>query len=86
MKNIQPHEFFPKGTLKGKTLFISGASRGNKIQWDISIKRFSWLFLNLSNLGIGLAIGLRAARDGKYLSLNKNDVINIFRSQRSNCC
>ena len=43
MKNIQAIEFFPKGNLKGKTLFISGASRG-----------------------IGLAIGLKAARDGKY--------------------
>jgi hypothetical protein len=29
MKNITPLEFYPKGNLKGKTLFISGASRGN---------------------------------------------------------
>ena len=28
MKNITPLEFFPKGNLKGKTLFVSGASRG----------------------------------------------------------
>jgi NAD(P)-dependent dehydrogenase (short-subunit alcohol dehydrogenase family) len=44
MKNIQPLDFFPKGSLKGKTLLITGASRG-----------------------IGLAIGLKAARDGKYI-------------------
>ena len=46
MKNIQPLEFFPKGSLKGKTLFISGASRG-----------------------IGLAIGLRAAKDGANVAI-----------------
>lgn len=33
MKNIQPLEFFPKGDLKGKTLFISGASRGKSLKF-----------------------------------------------------
>ena len=47
MRNIKPHEFFPVGDLKGKTLFITGSSRG-----------------------IGLAIALRAARDGNnFLNL-----------------
>ena len=41
MKNIEPLEFKKVGDLKGKTLFITGASRG-----------------------VGLAIGLRAAKDG----------------------
>ena len=44
MKNIQAHEFFPVGSLKGKNIFITGASRG-----------------------VGLAIALRAARDGTSL-------------------
>ena len=41
LKNVENHEFESMGDLKGKTIFISGASRG-----------------------IGLAIVLRAARDG----------------------
>lgn len=28
MKNIETFDFIPSGSLKGKTLFISGASRG----------------------------------------------------------
>ena len=28
MKNIKQLEFYPKGNLKGKTLLITGASRG----------------------------------------------------------
>lgn len=40
-KNCEAFDFIKKGDLKGKTLFITGASRG-----------------------IGLAIGLRAAKDG----------------------
>jgi hypothetical protein len=35
MKNITPLEFFPKGDLKGKTLFISGASRGKINRFQI---------------------------------------------------
>jgi len=41
LKNVENHEFESMGDLKGKTIFISGASRG-----------------------IGLAIVLKAARDG----------------------
>lgn len=41
MKNIEPFDFKKVGNLNGKTIFISGASRG-----------------------IGLEIGLRAAKDG----------------------
>ena len=41
-KNIDVHTFDKVGDLKGKTLFITGASRG-----------------------IGLAIALKAAKDGK---------------------
>eukprot|EP00347_Sterkiella_histriomuscorum_P021652 403333235 len=46
LKNIVPHEFKKLGDLKGKTLFITGASRG-----------------------VGLAIGLRAARDGANVAI-----------------
>ena len=46
MKNIQTFDFEPAGSLKGKTLFISGASRG-----------------------IGLAIALRAAKDGANIAI-----------------
>jgi len=45
-KSMVPHNFEQKGTLKGKTLFITGASRG-----------------------IGLAIALRAARDGANIAI-----------------
>lgn len=53
MKNIENYEFFPKGSLKGKTLFITGASRGRQ---NACLTKY---------IGIGLAIGLRAAQDGK---------------------
>jgi len=48
MKNMDPYEFIPfgDGTLKGKVIFISGASRG-----------------------IGLAIALRAAKDGANIAI-----------------
>jgi len=46
MKNIQPLEFKKVGDLKGKTLFITGASRG-----------------------VGLAIALRAAKDGANIAI-----------------
>lgn len=46
MTNIQPEEFKNVGDLKGKTIFISGASRG-----------------------IGLAIALRAAKDGANIAI-----------------
>ena len=46
MKNFDPLEFKKVGDLKGKTLFISGASRG-----------------------IGLAIALKAARDGANIAI-----------------
>ena len=45
-KAVEAIEFTRKGTLKGKTLFITGASRG-----------------------IGLAIALRAARDGANIAI-----------------
>jgi len=45
-KNIEAIEFIKKGNLKGKTLFITGASRG-----------------------IGLAIALRAAKDGANIAI-----------------
>ena len=46
MKNFEPFEFKKVGDLKGKTLFITGASRG-----------------------IGLAIALRAAKDGANIAI-----------------
>lgn len=46
LKYITPHEFEKEGTLKGKTIFISGASRG-----------------------IGLAMAIRAARDGANVAI-----------------
>ncbi|TNV76751.1 hypothetical protein FGO68_gene11258 [Halteria grandinella] len=46
MKNFEPYEFKKAGDLKGKTLFITGASRG-----------------------IGLAIALRAAKDGANIAI-----------------
>lgn len=46
MKNIQPLEFKKAGDLKGKTIFITGASRG-----------------------VGLAIALRAAKDGANIAI-----------------
>lgn len=46
MKNINTFDFKNVGDLKGKTIFISGASRG-----------------------IGLAIALRAARDGANVAI-----------------
>jgi citronellol/citronellal dehydrogenase len=46
MKNIQPLEFKKVGDLKGKTVFITGASRG-----------------------VGLAIALRAAKDGANVAI-----------------
>jgi len=46
MKNIEPFEFKNVGDLKGKTMFISGASRG-----------------------IGLAIAIRAAKDGANIAI-----------------
>lgn len=46
MKNFDPYEFKKAGDLKGKTLFITGASRG-----------------------IGLAIALRAAKDGANIAI-----------------
>lgn len=46
LKNIVPLEFKKVGDLKGKTLFITGASRG-----------------------IGLAIALRAAKDGANIAI-----------------
>lgn len=46
LKNIQPFEFKRVGDLKGKTLFITGASRG-----------------------VGLAIALRAAKDGANIAI-----------------
>ena len=45
-KNVDPFEFKEKGNLKGKTIFISGASRG-----------------------IGLAIAIKAARDGANIAI-----------------
>jgi len=47
MKEVEPLEFFPKGSLKGKTVIITGASRG-----------------------IGLAIGVKCAKDGKIFRLS----------------
>jgi citronellol/citronellal dehydrogenase len=46
LNNQQNYEFSKVGDLKGKTIFISGASRG-----------------------IGLAIALRAARDGANIAI-----------------
>jgi len=46
MKSVETVELIPKGDLKNKTLFITGASRG-----------------------IGLAIALRAARDGANIAI-----------------
>jgi citronellol/citronellal dehydrogenase len=46
MKNVEPFEFKNVGDLKGKTMFISGASRG-----------------------IGLAIAIRAAKDGANIAI-----------------
>ena len=46
MKNVDPFPFEKVGDLKGKTLFITGASRG-----------------------IGLAIAVRAARDGANVAI-----------------
>lgn len=46
MKNFEPFDFKKAGDLKGKTLLITGASRG-----------------------IGLAIALRAARDGANIAI-----------------
>ena len=46
LKNIDPFPFEKVGDLKGKTIFISGASRG-----------------------IGLAIALRAAKDGANIAI-----------------
>lgn len=46
MKHVELHTFHPKGDLKGKTMFISGASRG-----------------------IGLAIAMRAAKDGANVAI-----------------
>ena len=46
MQNIEAFDFYKEGTLKNKTLFISGASRG-----------------------IGLAIALRAAKDGANIAI-----------------
>jgi len=45
MKEVEAFDFEHMGSLKGKTLLITGASRG-----------------------IGLAIGVKAARDGKSIS------------------
>lgn len=45
-KSMVPHNFEQTGTLKGKTLFITGASRG-----------------------IGLAIALKAAKDGANIAI-----------------
>ena len=46
LKNEPNYEFSKVGDLKGKTIFISGASRG-----------------------IGLAIALRAAKDGANIAI-----------------
>ena len=46
LKNVEHYEFEDLGSLKGKTIFISGASRG-----------------------IGLAIALKAARDGANVAI-----------------
>ena len=46
MKNIEPYKLENHGCLKGKTIFITGASRG-----------------------IGLAIALKAARDGANVAI-----------------
>ena len=46
LKNVENYEFEKVGDLKGKTIFISGASRG-----------------------IGLAMVLRAARDGANIAI-----------------
>lgn len=46
IKNIETPDFLNKGNLKGKTLFITGASRG-----------------------IGLAIALKAAKDGANIAI-----------------
>jgi len=46
LKNVEPFEFSNVGDLKGKTMFISGASRG-----------------------IGLAIAIRAAKDGANIAI-----------------
>ena len=42
------------GNLKGKTIVISGGSR---------------VFINIHNKGIGLAIGVRAAKDGANVAI-----------------
>ncbi len=46
MTNFQPYNFTKSGDLKGKTIFITGASRG-----------------------IGLAIALKAAKDGANVAI-----------------
>jgi citronellol/citronellal dehydrogenase len=46
MKSVDTVELIPKGNLKNKTIFITGASRG-----------------------IGLAIALRAAKDGANIAI-----------------
>ena len=46
LKNVEAFDFTKKGDLKGKTIFITGASRG-----------------------IGLAIALRAAKDGANIAI-----------------
>lgn len=46
MTNVEPHTFKKVGDLKGKTLLVTGASRG-----------------------IGLAIAVRAAKDGANVAI-----------------